>query len=666
MSDKTAFKILLQSVKVLELADPGDVLVRPHHDDATPLPVDAIVLVGLAVALVVALVVHEDLVVVPAGVRVEGVQDAREVPQQLRVGPLRGVHREDLDDAVDRGVGRRGPAQEAVRGVERGAEPIDAGPLRGVQDVPGEEDDAEAAVRPEPLLEVPGARARLVEDLEAVEAHADGQPGSERLLPPELLLGDGGDALESLAAVAQLQGVAGLDDEVAGPVVDGQAGGEQVALEEGVLEDLHADALGVHDVLGRAAGEEAAEAVVELDQVLGDAAALALVRAQDVALGDALDGQGDLPAEVVGVLHRDVHALAGLGGMGVDGVPGEEDAAVGVIRGADSLSDLSKREIPRAQDLLGGAKDELRGDLGAVRSPRRVGGDLLQLDVEADKLVLSGDDHQAAVLGGLTEVGNGDDVHDTPDEIGRLSLELQAESPSRPAASAVAANDILGVDDLAFPGPRPAPPDHVFFLVVAVVVVLHEVAPEEAVGDPARVRRLGGRGLFLRELAQLHGHRVGRVVVDLGHVDLERLGQDAALDPDLALGVLLDVLEEEALDPALVQDDLLEAGEAHNGVWDPVTAADDAVVAGSDVGESYLNHVVGLLPRPVREAERVKDLQTAALETIGLAAEDLGVSLVDNAGIDAAVGHPCGRHQPVRLARQPNVISSKSSPSQGG
>lgn len=56
--------------------------------------------------------------------------------------------------------------------------------------------------------------------------------------------------------------------------------------------------------------------------------------------------------------------------------------------------------------------------------------------------------------------------------------------------------------------------------------------------------------------------------------------------------------------------------------------------------------MIGLLPGPIHETERVKDLQTATLKSIGLAAKDLCVSLVDNASVDAAMRHPGGCHQP--------------------
>jgi hypothetical protein len=80
--------------------------------------------------------------------------------------------------------------------------------------------------------------------------------------------------------------------------------------------------------------------MVELDQVLGYTASLALVRLEDIGFSDTLDNEGDLPAQVIRVLHGDVHALACFGRVSVDGVAGEEDAFVGVESGADSLSNL--------------------------------------------------------------------------------------------------------------------------------------------------------------------------------------------------------------------------------------------------------------------------------------------------------------------------------------
>ena len=60
--------------------------------------------------------------------------------------------------------------------------------------------------------------------------------------------------------------------------------GKHIPLLERVLELRHADPFFVHDVLGWATGEEAREAVVEVDQILCDAAALGLIRLQNGAV----------------------------------------------------------------------------------------------------------------------------------------------------------------------------------------------------------------------------------------------------------------------------------------------------------------------------------------------------------------------------------------------
>lgn len=48
--------------------------------------------------------------------------------------------------------------------------------------------------------------------------------------------------------------------------------------------------------------------------------------------------------------------------------------------------------------------------------------------------------------------------------------------------------------------------------------------------------------------------------------------------------------------------------------------------------------MVGLFPSTVGKAEAVEDFEGAALETVGLAVEDLGAALVDDAGWDAEDG----------------------------
>lgn len=237
-----------------------------------------------------------------------------------------------------------------------------------------------------------------------------------------------------------------------------------------------------------------------------------------------------------------------------------------------------------AKDLLRGAEDDIGSDLGPIGPAVRIRRDFLQLDIQPDELVLTGNDHQTAVLGRVNraphanvgEIRNGDQIHNTPDVIRGLSLQLQTELAPRPAPGAVAPDDVLGVHNLALR----AALLQLFNEPVVGVVFLHEVTPEETVGRLAGGGLLLGGSLLLRKLPQLDGHGVGRVIVDGGLVDGDGLGEDATLDADGVLGVLLNVVEEPALDAALVHDDLLIAGEADDGVGDTVRPADGAVRAG--------------------------------------------------------------------------------------
>jgi hypothetical protein len=111
-----------------------------------------------------------------------------------------------------------------------------------------------------------------------------------------------------------------------------------------------------------------------------------------------------------------------------------------------------------------------------------------------------------------------------------------------------------------------------------VVVFIHvdQVAPEHTVRDLAGIDLLSRSGFFVGQMAKLDADWVSLVILNLGLVELERLGQDAALDLDGVLGVLLDVFEEEALNAALVGNNLLKTGQANNCVGNAIRAADGA------------------------------------------------------------------------------------------
>ena len=100
-------------------------------------------------------------------------------------------------------------------------------------------------------------------------------------------------------------------------------------------------------VLGGVGAEHLGELAVEVDELLGDLLPLVRVGVQQFGLGPALQHRGQLPAQVPGVVHGHVHALAGLGAVRVAGVAGDEhprQAGVG-ISAAGTSSNLSAQSL---------------------------------------------------------------------------------------------------------------------------------------------------------------------------------------------------------------------------------------------------------------------------------------------------------------------------------
>ena len=105
-------------------------------------------------------------------------------------------------------------------------------------------------------------------------------------------------------------------------VLDGQAAGEGQVVDE-LARHARQAVGGV--VLGPGA-DDARPLVVELHQALGRGAPLAGVAVQQGWVGAAGQHRDQLPAQVEGVAHRHVHALAGLGAVRVAGVAGQHHA----------------------------------------------------------------------------------------------------------------------------------------------------------------------------------------------------------------------------------------------------------------------------------------------------------------------------------------------------
>ena len=71
-------------------------------------------------------------------------------------------------------------------------------------------------------------------------------------------------------------------------------------------------------------------------------------------------------------------------------------------------------------------------------------------------------------------------------------------------------------------------------------------------------------------MTKFHSDGISFWILQLRFVDVDGFWKDGTLDLDLVFGVLLDVVEEEALDAALMNDYLLEARKTDNGIGDTV------------------------------------------------------------------------------------------------
>ena len=90
---------------------------------------------------------------------------------------------------------------------------------------------------------------------------------------------------------------------------------------------------------------------------------------------------------------------------------------------------------------------------------------------------------------------------------------------------------------------------------------------------------MGRCSFFFSQMTKLYSNRIGVRVLELRLVDFDGFWENGTLNLDLVLGVLLDVVEEEALDAALMHDDLLEARKANDGIRDTIRATNDSIWA---------------------------------------------------------------------------------------
>lgn len=253
---------------------------------------------------------------------------------------------------------------------------------------------------------------------------------------------------------------------------------------------------------------------------------------------------------------------------------------------ANALADLVSREPVdffvgegvRRDDVLSGFEDLFRGDFGAVDVAIGEALNVGELDVEADETVLTGDNHDGSVGFGVNgaavtdigEVGERDNVEDSPDEIGVFAFHDEAELTAHPGVSAVATDDIFCVDGLGSTGG--------FFEGGVVVRFGHEVGrAKEAVLD--FVAKLFDFGGFVGEVAEDDLNGIGGVVLHLGLVNFDLFGENSVFNLDV-VALLLEIVLEVSLDEALVQDNLCKPRQTRRHVRNSASPANNSISIG--------------------------------------------------------------------------------------
>ena len=302
-------------------------------------------------------------------------------------------------------------------------------------------------------------------------------------------------------------------------------------------------------------------------------------------------------------------------------------------------------QLVRRNAALCRLQNQFRRNLRPVCAPTVANGYLPQLDIQSHQLLLTGDDHDTAVLGGvdgaphadIREVRDGDDVQYTPDVICRVARERVAELLSCPRVRAVTAYHEPGSDGF---GPVGASIELGSFQQVGRVVC-RQVAAEQAVLDLGCARLLGG-SFFFAQSAEGDCDGVIVEIVGLCLVKGKRRRQNTSLDVKAAV-VLPDGVQEKAFNAALVQNNLLEPTDADDCIGNTIGATDPTGLVG--IPETDFDHVVGLAPGSVANVEGVQDFEGSALQAVGLAVEDLCSSLVDDTDLEVEPAQPVRQHE---------------------
>jgi len=368
---------------------------------------------------------------------------------------------------------------------------------------------------------------------------------------------------------------------------------------------------------------------VEIQQGLGNILALTLVGAQDRAVGKASLDSVNLPSHVESIVEGSVHTLTRLRAVSVTGVSTHEYTLVQSVLLGDTLSNgvngVPFNTVPLnpvwLQNVLCGLLDLLGGSgLPGVPIGIGRGGDL---NVQADHVVLTGDNHDGTGIGvdcafglqyisfmdfrlycffsfftylDIREVSADNTVHDTPDiGNGVLVVNLDTKLFTNKATSTLTAEEVLGADSL------------------------------NNVGVNALQLHLNG-------------------VIGIGAIVLEAVDGPRTLDPSASL---LNLINENALDLTLVN----EGGKRITSIDEtraagPATSAADTRAITLGVPEGNIVDLSGLISHDrALQTKVAQDLCGTRLDSISTASGGRHRTVVDVLDLVAPAGHTKGQQQ---------------------
>ena len=405
--------------------------------------------------------------------------------------------------------------------------------------------------------------------------------------------------------------VRGLRADDGGTVVRAHAGRKAPMLFEVLLEFLrvHAPGVACGTLLGPVA-EHRGPFPVEVNQLLGHDLALGRIGMQQLRRALPAQDCGEFPSQVEGVLHGEVHALPGLGAVGVAGITGDEHVGkpgawrVGgdlVVLVADALADFVHRPPGNLLDvqLVGMQDAPRRGDelveRDAAFGDPLVFAQLFHLHVEARQVATLARNHQQVAASGLhrhfesdvRKIGHGQHVHHAPRLVGGVAHQAATDGRAHRAARAVAANDIA----------RP----HRFQL--------------------ARMDRIGS----------LHVHRDRVICGGAVHRHIQQAAGVMRLQPAWRVAHHIEI---EVMDPGLVQDHVGKLRQAVFRVLHTAVAHDVQRPLLVRLPEGHFIDPAGLLEDPLTEIEGLEHLHGPAGNTVRLPQQQRAILLLDDAGLD--------------------------------